>query len=306
MWYHRPITQHLFGHTIGSLSSLLLRRSFSNNEATAALLAYRNRSLPKSKRRRAIPQPVHTATGNEPADNVHATLHDSRSDKRVSSILGGEPLSDPHDSSSSTSTHPETQGKSFRDWVRVFQLTWNSYKLTWEGFLSSSISSSPTSLSKDETHQQQDEQRQKQADETREQIIATAQQIQENVKSNIQTLEQTSQNVIQYAKDTTQIQNKTDLKRWMMMQMQLATDMLREFMNGYRQARQEEMERTITQYFKDLEDDPSKSNINKEANNKQDDDDNNKPQQGDEEEQPNYAPKRKTTRRLYQWVHKKE
>jgi len=296
------------------------QRSFSNDGAAiAALTLYREwsristRRKQRQKHRRWRTQsPSATATVIEGIQNNQessglqqqqeqeeeeydvdsATIKSHREPRNVSSILGGVPLSDHHPSEFKKENNKPNAKKSFRDWISILQQTWTCYKLTWEGFLSSQQQNNHIH----DTQQQQDpaqddEQKQQLRNELQQQVIETTQQIQSNLKTNIQTLQQTSQEVLQYAKDTTQIHNKTDFKRWIMMQMQLLTDMVREFMNGYRQARQEEMERTITLYFKDLDNDENQKK-----------NDTSPIKHEDDTYTHTRIPKRKTTRRLYQFI----
>lgn len=77
--------------------------------------------------------------------------------------------------------------------------------------------------------------------------------ITDNVGRNLNIAHSTGQDLLEKAKEKTGIRTKEDLKIWAGEQMKLATACLSEFMGGYREGRDEEVDRMLNEYFKDLD-----------------------------------------------------
>mmetsp|Transcript_33464 Transcript_33464/g.48463 ORF Transcript_33464/g.48463 Transcript_33464/m.48463 type:complete len:93 (-) Transcript_33464:24-302(-) len=59
--------------------------------------------------------------------------------------------------------------------------------------------------------------------------------------------------VLKVVKEETGIQTKEELKIWLEEQMKLGVECLSEFMKGYRHGRDEEVDKMLHEYFKDLD-----------------------------------------------------
>ena len=59
--------------------------------------------------------------------------------------------------------------------------------------------------------------------------------------------------ILDMLKDTTGIRTKTDAKKWAMKQLRLANECVAEFMKGYREGRDEEIDKMMNEYFKDIQ-----------------------------------------------------
>lgn len=84
--------------------------------------------------------------------------------------------------------------------------------------------------------------------------------ITDNFGRNLNIAHSTGQDLLEQAKEKTGIRTKEDLKIWAGEQMKLATTCLSEFMGGYREGRDEEVDRMLNEYFKDLDESNNEEN----------------------------------------------
>ena len=74
-----------------------------------------------------------------------------------------------------------------------------------------------------------------------------------NVQKNISTMKEQTPKLIEMGKEMTGVSNKDELREWVSDQLRLGTACLTEFMRGYRKGRDEEMDRMLHEYFKELD-----------------------------------------------------
>jgi hypothetical protein len=97
----------------------------------------------------------------------------------------------------------------------------------------------------------------------------------DNVQKNISTMKEHTPKIIEMGKEMTGVSNKEELREWVSDQLRLGTACLTEFMRGYRKGRDEEMDRVLHEYFKELDEvKNNESDATTTADPKNDDDDN--------------------------------
>ena len=85
-----------------------------------------------------------------------------------------------------------------------------------------------------------------------EQVEAQRKQIQSNVAKNVKFLKVEGSDVLQEVQKRTGIYTLQNLKEWAALQLQLATECVQEFMAGYREGRDDEVEKMMNQYFQGM------------------------------------------------------
>lgn len=124
------------------------------------------------------------------------------------------------------------------EWIKVLSKTWSDYVWTWRGFWTSS-----GFLVEDPADQAQPtETPPKEAGST----------VQENVQQNTEFLKTEAKNIKDQVQAATGIYTVDDLRRVAGQTMQLATECVKEFMQGYRKGRDEEVDKMLHEYFTDL------------------------------------------------------
>lgn len=72
-----------------------------------------------------------------------------------------------------------------------------------------------------------------------------------NVSQNIDMVKESAQDLLQLAKEKTDIHSRDDLQKVVSDMMKLATQCLKEFMAGYREGRDQEIDRMLHEYFRE-------------------------------------------------------
>ena len=134
--------------------------------------------------------------------------------------------------------------RSISGWRRVFSLAWRDYCITWEGFFGSKEDESKEIETREEAAKS----------EMKEIIESQKEAVRGNVKRNVAFLKEEGPKFLQFMKDETKIYTKEDLKEWAGEQLKLATQCVKEFMAGYRNGRDEEVDKMLNEYFKEEDD----------------------------------------------------
>lgn len=134
--------------------------------------------------------------------------------------------------------------KSYAKWKETFALTWRDYKETWVGF-----TTSRGILAQD----QNDEEQRKLEEKRKESVESKKKEILRNVRRNRRFLQVSAMKIREEVRTRTGISNMEDIKRHAADAMRLATECLQQFMAGYRKGRDDEVEKMLTQYFQELE-----------------------------------------------------
>jgi hypothetical protein len=88
----------------------------------------------------------------------------------------------------------------------------------------------------------------------------------DNAKRNLHLIREDAQELLEHAKNKTGIRTQEDIKNLASEMMQLATESIREFMAGYRQGRDDEIDKMLHEYFKD----PSTTSDDRSSKDRQD------------------------------------
>lgn len=140
---------------------------------------------------------------------------------------------------------------SFASFRKAFSIAWVEYKRTWEGFFSSS-----GFLVEEKTEKNTAEAKQEEPGET--EIERTGKKIQKNLSQNVSFLQEETETLRNEVKERTGIRSSEDLKELAREMMRLASDCVAEFLAGYRKGRDDEVEKMLTEYFKDLQEKANK------------------------------------------------
>mmetsp|Transcript_23393 Transcript_23393/g.50735 ORF Transcript_23393/g.50735 Transcript_23393/m.50735 type:complete len:398 (-) Transcript_23393:68-1261(-) len=194
----------------------------------------------------------------EPDEEDGGQADDGPSDS-LYKILTGRPQPNPEDYAGEPKRTYEIP-KTIEGWKTVLRKTWHQYYDTFEGWETA-----------DEREEREREERRAKgiADEDvidaeeedvvyeleidEDAIKRKQREITDNFGRNVNVLSSTGRDLVQQAKDTTGIRTKEDLQRWAGDQMKLMTACLSEFMGGYREGRDEEVDRMLNEYFKELD-----------------------------------------------------
>lgn len=132
-------------------------------------------------------------------------------------------------------------------WRRAFKMAWKEYTASWEGYFTSRgfVVEDKEDLEKRQKEQQ-------------DAINEKREIIQDNIRNNTQFLKEESEKLRTELRDRTGIHSKEDLRKFAADMMRLATNCVNEFMSGYRKGRDDEVEKMLTQYFQELEEEANK------------------------------------------------
>lgn len=125
--------------------------------------------------------------------------------------------------------------KTFHEWTSVLKRAWIEYRSTWEGFFSNE------GILVTDNHE-----------ETKSAIKEQKDQVLGNVRRNRRFLMKGSNIIRDEFTKRTGVENMQDFKDYIAGLMKLASECVKEFMQGYRKGRDDEVDKMLTQYFQDL------------------------------------------------------
>jgi hypothetical protein len=79
-----------------------------------------------------------------------------------------------------------------------------------------------------------------------------------NVDHNVEMLKEEGSDIAEMFKEKTGVRTQQDAKAWAMEQLKLANECVADFMKGYREGRDEEIDKMMNEYFKDIDFDNEK------------------------------------------------
>jgi len=144
-------------------------------------------------------------------------------------------------------------------WKTVLQTGWGKYLWTFEGFLRPEknrlIDGKIVPMEKvdDDVASKENE------ESLRDKATEAADTISHNVQKNIVTMKEEAPKLLKIGQDVTGISTRVELREWASAQLKLGTECLSQFMRGYRKGRDDEIDRMLHEYFKDLDDDKESS-----------------------------------------------
>ena len=191
-------------------------------------------------------QIYHESLDVDTTNNKHA---EERIDyNNTSTVLFGSPMDNPIRRAYIESQIKWKYPRTIEGWKYVLGRAWANYLWTWEGWLL------PTKLRDEHGNIVEPEKEDESAKETwNEKAADAAGQISQNVQNNISTIQQEAPKLLLTAQKLTGISTKEELKQWASEQLKLGTECLTMFMKGYREGRDEEVDKMLHEYFKDEE-----------------------------------------------------
>ena len=206
--------------------------------------ARRRRELQQSRRQRKLRK----TSALELRDNYKDNNDDDEDTRTVSDILFPNPYKDEPNPYATSG-----QGfESFASFRKVFSLAWIEYKGTWKGFFTSSgflVEDKPEKT----TANAEEEKVNPVEPELETEIVKTGKKIQKNVQRNVTFLRQETDTLRKEVEERTGIRSTDDIKALARDVMRLASDCVAEFLAGYRKGRDDEVEKMLSEYFKDLQ-----------------------------------------------------
>lgn len=138
----------------------------------------------------------------------------------------------------------------------MFERAWETYLWTFEGFI---ITPKKRDAYGNVIPEGEGDREEGKADDSKEKSLQdkatdAASEIAQNVQKNISTIKGEAPKLIQMGQQITGVSTKEELREWVGEQLKLGTACLTEFMRGYRKGRDEEVDRMLHQYFKELDD----------------------------------------------------
>lgn len=143
--------------------------------------------------------------------------------------------------------------RTIEGWRICIRRAWNTYLFLWEGsFLSEKIRDKDGNIigvKKVDEDEEEDDMK----ETMKEKATDTATQIAQNVQKNVATIQHEAPKLLVSAQKLTGISTKEELKQWATEQLKLGTECLSMFMKGYRQGRDDEVDKMLHEYFNDID-----------------------------------------------------
>ena len=203
-------------------------------------------------------------TTNHDGDLPPGFKHD---DLSSSNTLFGIPIGNPIRDRYIRSQQKVIYPKTLAGWRTVFRQTWETYLWTFEGFLikekrrdaDGNVIPEEEEICTDEREGSDERPRGEGSGRgggdksLRDKANDAAGTIAENVTKNIITITHETPKLVKLGQEITGASTKEDLKVWVGDMLKLGTACLTEFMSGYRRGRDEEIDRMLHEYFKELD-----------------------------------------------------
>lgn len=186
-----------------------------------------------------------------------------KDENSIRKILLGTPMENPIRRQYIESQQQWKYPRTVEGWRTCFRRAWATYLWTWEGWL--------LPEKKRDEHGNVIEEPEKEEEDTstketmQEKAVDAANQISKNVQKNISTIQQEAPKLLSTAQKLTGISTKEELKEWVSEQLKLGTECLSMFMKGYREGRDEEVDKMLHEYFKELDEEKQNDNSTKEG-----------------------------------------
>ena len=227
-------------------TSLMVSRSFSSwprlESATGRARKRRRRTARIKARADSEQQPLSFR-------NVGESQQDQRPPHRRKGYPWEVLFPDPYNNPVGQAPEKSTRKKlSLRQRREVFRQAWAMYKETWQGFSDESQRNNQEGVDSTEKDQNSGTGVDEEVDNASKRKDNT---MKSNVERNLEFTRREGKAFLEEAKKQTGIKNSDDLKAFAAEQMKLANTCLKEFMAGYRQGRDEEIDRMLHEYFQD-------------------------------------------------------
>ena len=222
----------LSNRSSNQVNSLVILRNFSSwprLESATGRARKRRRNVARIK-------PIASILPPQIGGNTEEHQSIQPREKRPWEVLFPDPYNNP------VGHEPEVEPRkklSLRESIAVFKQAWAMYKETWGG------------SSNEKNLVDQDGQEKKGTDGIDEAIVRHGKTMKSNLEKNLEFTRREGAALLEETKSYTGIHTKDDLKAFAAEQMKLANACLKEFMSGYRQGRDEEIDRMLHEYFQD-------------------------------------------------------
>lgn len=198
-----------------------------------------NQTSGRARRRRQLEHRLHQRKKPKQASaNMAKNAIEEVDTRSVTDILFPRPNYGPE-----PEREPLQWPTSFSGWIQVLKEAWRLYRSTWDGFWTSR-----GFLVEDQATG---------SDLSREKLEEAAklksEELKNNVKRNVEFVKTEAEKLQTQVREQTGINNVEDMKRVAGDMLRLASDCVKEFMAGYRKGRDDEVQKMLTQYFQELE-----------------------------------------------------
>lgn len=145
--------------------------------------------------------------------------------------------------------------KTWSGWKALTKRAWTKYLWTFEGFLLAEKNKLDANGNLIPIVEEENDESapSKEEKSLKDKATDTATDIASNVQKNISTIKEETPQLLKMGQKITGVSSKEELREWIGAQLRLGTACLSEFMKGYRKGRDEEVDRMLHQYFKDLD-----------------------------------------------------
>ena len=150
---------------------------------------------------------------------------------------------------------PKKYPKTWAGWKDACCRAWEKYLWTHEGFLREE----KKGIKRDDngnimqTEEEEDDDDDKNSKSLQDKATNAASDLASNVQKNVHTIKEEVPKLVQIGQQITGVSTKEELREWVGEQLKLGTACLAAFMKGYRKGRDEEVDRMLHEYFKDLD-----------------------------------------------------
>lgn len=243
-----------YSHYLGSDGS---RRKLLNcGRARRKLLLKQAQATHKVKYEDSINSATATDTDRKtiPSPSNDDEQENNTSSKSPSEILFGAPMSNPIRERYIRSQQKINYPKTWSGWKEIFRKTKDIYVASFEGFLLPVKKRDENGNIIAENGLDTEEEDGDEKTTMKDQAKDAANEIANNVQKNIFTIQQEAPKLLKMGQQVTGISSKVELRAWVGEQLKLATACLTEFMKGYRSGRDDEVDKMLHEYFKDLDD----------------------------------------------------
>jgi hypothetical protein len=144
---------------------------------------------------------------------------------------------------------PKSEAMSWAERRAQFRQAWIMYKSTWEGFGVGKSASSSSHVDKDGSGGKETKQFLHPNEDDN--FAKISKNLQSNVERNLEFARREGAVLLKHAKEQTGLETKEDVKALATELLKLGTLCLKEFMVGYRKARDDEIDRVLHEYFQD-------------------------------------------------------
>lgn len=189
-------------------------------------------------------------------ENIRPSIANDGQEKKSNSpseILFGIPMGNPLKERYIRSRQKIIYPKTWSGWKEVFRKTKDTYLWTFEGFLlpekKRDEHGNIIPVNEDDIDDEDIDEKTTMKDKAKD----AANKMADNLQKNISTIQQEAPKFIQMGQQATGISSREELREWIGQQLKLGTDCLTEFMKGYRSGRDDEVDKMLHEYFKELD-----------------------------------------------------